>query len=361
MSLWQSTARSETEEISDEPQNLDEERQQELLDEIGQERITEMYKKMVLIRLFEERTYQVYLKRKIGGFCHIYSGEEAVAVGTFDHLDMNNDYAISAYREHGHALAAGMTPKSVMAELYGKATGCSRGKGGSMHLFNTDINFMGGHAIVGGHLPLSAGLGWKIYYREEDNVAVCFFGDGAMNQGATHEAMNLIGLYNLPVILICENNGYGMGTSVDRASAESKLYKRSQAHGIDGTRVNGLDVLEVHEAIGEAVERARDSNQPAFVEAMTYRYRGHSMSDPAEYRSDEEVEEYKEKDPIKLLAEKMKDRGWLSDDRVDEIEEEQDEVVQEAMDFADESPQPDRDEVYEDVYVEYPFHLSNKQ
>lgn len=342
-------------------ERLDEERQQDLMDELGEERLREMYREMVLIRLFEERTYQIYLQRKIGGFCHIYSGEEAVAVGAYQTITPGEDYSISAYREHGHALASGLSPKSVMAELYGKATGCSRGKGGSMHLFDDDLNFMGGHAIVGAHVPLAAGLGFKIYYREENNVALCFFGDGAMNQGSVHEAMNLISLYNLPVILICENNGYGMGTSVDRASAESDLYKRSSAYNIPGYRVDGLDVLEVYDVMSNAVERARSSNEPTFIEARTYRYRGHSMSDPAEYRSDEELEEYKEKDPIERLASKMQDRGWMGPDEPDEIEEEIDEVVQEAISFAEDSPQPDMDEAYEDVYDNYPRDLREKQ
>ncbi len=320
-----------------------------------------MYRKMVLIRLFEERTYQVYLQRKIGGFCHIYSGEEAVAVGAYECVDTDRDYSISAYREHGHALAAGMDPDTVMAELYGKATGCSRGKGGSMHLFDTDLNFMGGHAIVGAHIPLAAGLGFKIFYRQEDGVVLCFIGDGATNQGAFHEGLNLMGLYNLPVVVICENNGYGMGTSVERASAESELYKRASAYTIPGYRIDGLNVLEVYDVVNQAVEQARTQNQPTFIEAMTYRYRGHSMSDPAEYRTDEELEEYRKKDPIERFAALLKDRDWLTEEDVDSIEEEMDERVAAAIDFAEESPQPDLDEVYEDVYVSYTRDLRDKQ
>ena len=340
---------------------LDDERKDGLMKELGKDRLRRIYRKMQLIRLFEERTYQIYLKRKIGGFCHIYSGEEAVAVGSYECIEPGDDYSISAYRDHGHALASGLTPKSVMAELYGRATGCSRGKGGSMHLFDEELNFMGGHAIVGAHVPLAAGIGFKAYYREEQNVVLCFLGDGAMNQGSVHEAMNLIGLYNLPVIMICENNGYGMGTSVDRASAESDLYKRSASYNIPGYRVNGLDILEVYEVVSSAVKKARESNRPAFIEARTYRYRGHSMSDPADYRSDEELEEYKEKDPIKRLAGKLQDRGWMAEEEEDEIEEEMDEKVQEAIQFAEDSPEPEMDEIYEDVYQDYPIDLRNRQ
>lgn len=360
MAIGESTTEPATEKQAVD-QRLDDNQKQNLMDDLGRDRLRKMYRKMVLIRLFEERTYQIYLQRKIGGFCHIYSGEEAVAVGSYECINPGEDYSISAYREHGHALASGLTPKSIMAELYGKATGCSRGKGGSMHLFSDELNFMGGHAIVGAHIPLAAGLGFKSYYREEDNVVLCFFGDGAMNQGSVHEGMNLIGLYNLPVILICENNGYGMGTSVDRASAESDLYKRSASYNIPGYRVDGLDVLEVYDVMSSAIDEARESNRPAFIEARTYRYRGHSMSDPAEYRSDEELEEFKEKDPIKRLASKLQDRGWMTEDEVEEIEEEMDGKVQEAIQFAEDSPEPDMDELYEDVYADYPIDLRNRQ
>jgi len=340
---------------------IDEQQQEDFVDNLGEDCLLEMYRRMVLIREFEEKTYQIYLQRKIGGFCHIYSGEEAVAIGAFETIDTDHDYSITAYRDHGHALAAGMSPKSVMAELFGKATGCSRGKGGSMHLFDTERNFMGGHAIVGGHLPLAAGLGFKINYRENDNVVLCFFGDGAMNQGALHEALNLIGLYNLPVVLICENNGYGMGTAVDRASAESDLYRRSSAYSIDGYRVNGLDVMAVYELVSEAVERARVENKPTFIEAVTYRFRGHSMSDPAEYRTDDELEEFKQRDPIKYMAEILKDEGILADSDVESIQDEMQETVDEAVEFAEESPQPDVSDVYEDVYVDYPRDLRGNQ
>ena len=340
---------------------MDSEQQQKFVDELGDERLLEMYRRMVLIREFEETTYQIYLQRKIGGFCHIYSGEEAVAIGAFECIDTDEDYSITAYRDHGHALAAGLSPKSVMAELYGKTTGCSRGKGGSMHLFDTDRNFMGGHAIVGAHLPLAAGLGFKVNYREEDNVVLCFFGDGAMNQGSLHEALNLIGLYNLPVVLICENNGYGMGTAVDRASAESDLYRRSSAYSIDGYRVNGLDVMAVHELVSSAVERARTENKPTFIEAVTYRFRGHSMSDPAEYRTRDELENFKQRDPINYMADILIDEGIIEESDVESIQDEMEETVQEAVDFAEESPEPEPDELYEDVYENYPRDLRDKQ
>jgi len=328
-------------------------------EELGGDRLRAMYRRMVLIRRFEERTYQVYLQRKIGGFCHIYSGEEAVAVGATECIDVAEDYIITAYRDHGHALAAGMSPRSVMAELFGKATGCSRGKGGSMHLFDDALNFMGGHAIVGGHLPLAAGLAYKILYREDDDVVLCFFGDGAMNQGALHEALNLIGLYNLPVVLICENNGYGMGTAVNRASAETELYRRAAAYQIPGYRVNGLDVLSVYDLVSDAVERARAENAPTFIETLTYRFRGHSMSDPGEYRGQEELEQYKQRDPIGRLGDFLTGEGILDGDAPDRIEDEMDEVVQEALTFAEESPEPEPGELYEDVYVDYPYDLRN--
>lgn len=325
-----------------------------MVEELGRDRLLQLYRRMKLIRHFEQQAYQQYLQREIGGFCHLYTGQEAVAVGAFEALDPDSDYTITPYRDHGYALAIGLSPKEVMAELYGKKTGSSDGKGGSMHLFDPALNFMGGHAIVGGHIPLAAGLGFAINYRNESNVALCFLGDGAMNQGAVHEGMNLTGLYELPVIYVCENNGYGMGTQVERAAAEPRLYRRADAQGIPGFRVDGLDVLSVYNVVSQLFSRARETSKPAFLEVMTYRYRGHSMSDPAEYRSDSELEEYRERDPIDQLQNHLLELEVAGEEELEEIDEQVKASVQESVDFAEQSSPPDTDELYEDVYVSHP-------
>lgn len=303
------------------------------------ETLLALYRDMVRLRIFEERCYQVYLERKIGGFCHLYSGQEAVAVGMISQLT-DEDYVIAAYRDHGHALARGMSMRACMAELYGKATGCSRGMGGSMHFFDETRRFMGGHGIVGGHVPLAVGIGWKIRYRKEKAACVCFFGDGAVNQGAVHEALNLAALYRLPVLFVCENNGYAMGTAVTRASAEEELYKRAAGYNMPSLRVNGNDLFEVREVFAERLKAAKEDYEPCFIEAVTYRYRGHSMSDPGTYRSKEEVEAYKKKDPIGMVEQKLIETGYASGAEIEKIQQEARDEVADAVAFAERSPAP---------------------
>jgi pyruvate dehydrogenase E1 component alpha subunit len=309
-----------------------------------------MYRDMVLIRQFEEACPRLYSQGKMGGFLHLYSGQEAVGVGVA-HAIHQQDYMISAYREHGLILAKGTHPNAVMAELFGKATGCSRGKGGSMHLFDPAVRFMGGYGIVGGHLPLAVGMGYSVLYRETDEVVICLFGDGATNQGVFHEAMNMAALYRVPVIFICENNGYGIGTSVTRASAMEELYKKSCAYETPGLKVDGMDVLAVYEAVREAVQRAREGGGPTYIEALTYRFRGHSISDPGTYRSEQEKKIWKERDPIPNFAAFLQKEEHVDRQQIVAIDEEIEGVIAESIRFADESPDPDPEELWTDVYV----------
>ncbi|MGZ5553504.1 MAG: pyruvate dehydrogenase (acetyl-transferring) E1 component subunit alpha, partial [Chthoniobacterales bacterium] len=260
----------------------------------------EMLSLMLLIRRFEERASQQYQAQKIGGFCHLYIGQEAVVVGAVA-ATRPNDYLITAYRDHAHALARGTSPDACMAELFGKATGCSHGLGGSMHYFDKEHHMYGGHAIVGAHVPLACGLAFACKYREEDRVTLCFFGDGAINQGAFHEALNLAALYSLPVIFICENNLFAMGTSVERSTSLKEIVERAEGYDIPGCVADGMNFREVRDKLGEVVESIRKDPHPAFVEIRTYRYRGHSMSDPASYRTKEELEKYRMDDPITRL------------------------------------------------------------
>src|SRR2546426_5417529 len=269
---------------------------------------------MLLIRRFEEKAAEAYTLGKIGGFLHLYIGEEAVAVGTTSVL-RPDDYAISAYREHGHCLAKGSDPKRVMSALYGRRDGLSKGKGGSMHLFDRSTNFLGGHAIVGAHLPIAAGVGFAIKYQGGDQVIVCYFGDGAVPEGEFHESMNLAALWKLPVIFVCENNRYAMGTSLERALAETEIWKFGRAYNMPCEAVDGMDVLAIREVVGRAVERARADKSPALIEVRTYRFRGHSMRDPAGavYRTKEEVEREKLRDPIMIFAERCVRDGALTE------------------------------------------------
>ena len=308
---------------------------------------------MMLIRRFEEKAGEMYAMGKIGGFLHLSIGEEAVAVGSISML-RPDDYAISTYREHGHCLAKGSDPKRVMAELYGRRDGLSKGKGGSMHLFDKTVNFLGGHAIVGAHLPLAAGVGFAIKYRGGDQVIICFFGDGAVPEGEFHEAMNLSGLWKLPVVYICENNRYAMGTSLERALAQTEIYKFGQVYNIPSEPVDGMDVLAVRETIGRAVERARRDGTPSLVEARTYRFRGHSMRDPAGavYRTKEEVEREKLRDPIALFRTRALEVGALTDADVKAIEKDINDRVDEAVAFADASPEPPVEWLHTDIYKE---------
>ena len=308
---------------------------------------------MLLIRRFEEKAAEAYALGKIGGFLHLYIGEEAVAVGATSVL-RTDDYAISAYREHGHCLAKGSEPKRVMAELYGRRDGLSKGKGGSMHLFDRTTNFLGGHAIVGAHLPIAVGVAFAIKYRGGDQVIVCYFGDGAVPEGEFHEAMNLSALWKLPVIFLCENNRYAMGTSVERALAQTEIWKFGQTYGIPAERVDGMDVLAVRDAVGRAVARTRQQKVPALIEADTYRYRGHSMRDPAGavYRTKEEVEREKLRDPIVLFRDKILTAGLLSEADIRAVEKDVNDRVDEAVAYADASPEPPAEWLFTDIYKE---------
>ena len=308
---------------------------------------------MLLIRRFEEKAAEAYTLGKIGGFLHLYIGEEAVAVGATSAL-RPDDYAISAYREHGHCLAKGADPKRTMAELYGRRDGLSGGKGGSMHLFDKSVNFLGGHAIVGAHLPIAAGVGFAVKYQGGDQVVVCYFGDGAVPEGEFHESMNLAALWKLPVIFLCENNRYAMGTSVERALAQTEIWKFGQTYGIPAERVDGMDVLAVREAVARAVTRARQQKTPSLLEADTYRYRGHSMRDPAGavYRTKAEVEREKLRDPIVLFREKLLAAEVLSEADVRAIEKDVNDRIDEAVAFADASPEPPGESLFTDIYKE---------
>jgi pyruvate dehydrogenase E1 component alpha subunit len=306
---------------------------------------------MMLIRRFEEKAAEHYALGKIGGFLHLSIGEEAVAVGVTAAL-RTDDYAISTYREHGHCLAKGSDPKRAMAELFGRRDGLSKGKGGSMHLFDQSVNFLGGHAIVGAHLPLAAGVGFAIKYQGGDQVCVCYFGDGAVPEGEFHEALNLASLWKLPVIFVCENNRYAMGTSLERALAETEIWKFGQAYKIACEPVDGMDVLAVREMALRAVERARTDKAPFLMEARTYRFRGHSMRDPAGavYRTKEEVEREKLRDPIVMFRDRAAGAGVLTEDDVRAIEKDVNDIVDEAVAFADASPEPPDEWLFTDIY-----------
>jgi pyruvate dehydrogenase E1 component alpha subunit len=312
-----------------------------------------IYQDMVLIRRFEEKAAEGYALGKIGGFLHLYIGEEAVAVGATSVM-RPDDYAIAAYREHGHCLAKGADPRRMMAELFGRVDGLSKGKGGSMHLFDTTVNFLGGHAIVGAHLPLAAGVAFAIKYRGGDQVIACYFGDGAVPEGEFHEAMNLAALWKLPVIFLCENNRYAMGTSLERALAETEIFKFGRSYNMPSEAVDGMDVLAVREVVARAVARARADGTPSLIEARTYRFRGHSMRDPAGavYRTKEEVEREKQRDPIVLFRARALTAGWLSDDDLREIDKGVNDLVDEAVAFADASPEPPESELLTDIFKE---------
>jgi pyruvate dehydrogenase E1 component alpha subunit len=313
----------------------------------------ELLRSMLLQRRFEEKVAEAYALGKIGGFCHLYIGQEAVGTGVISLLRAD-DYVITTYRDHGQAIARGVSPRRVMAELFGRVDGCSRGKGGSMHLFDRDVNFMGGHGIVGGHVPIATGVGFAIKYRGGDQVMVCFMGEAAVNNGAFHESLNMAGLWKLPVIYVIENNKYGMGTAVERASSIKGLYRRGETYSIESAEVDGQDVFAVRDAMARALERARADYLPTLLEVKTYRYTGHSMSDAVSgtYRTKEELEEYRKRDPINLLEARMKSAGEIDADGRTKLETEVTAVVQDAWDFADQSPEPPPEALYEDVLVE---------
>lgn len=314
------------------------------------------YELMLLLRRFEEKAGQMYGMQKIRGFCHLYIGQEAIAAGCMT-ATTPDDIFITAYRDHGLAIAKGVTPKACMAELYGKATGCSKGKGGSMHFFGVQQKFFGGHGIVGAQIGTGAGIAFAEKYKGTDNVILCFFGDGAARQGILHETFNLAMLWKLPVVFICENNNYAMGTSVQRTSNVLDIYKLADAYEMPGDQVDGMIPETVHEALERAVRRAREKGGPTLLEIKTYRYKGHSMSDPAKYRSKEEMEEYKLKDPLETTLAKLKNNFGISDEEIEKINERVKNEIAEAVKFADESPYPDDDEVLKDVYAQqdYPF------
>ncbi|MBI1199089.1 MAG: pyruvate dehydrogenase (acetyl-transferring) E1 component subunit alpha [Phenylobacterium sp.] len=318
----------------------------------GKDELLKYYRAMLLVRRFEERAGQLYGMGLIGGFCHLYIGQEAIAVGV-EAAKRPGDQIITGYRDHGHMLVCGMDPKEVMAELTGRIGGSSRGKGGSMHMFSTESAFYGGHGIVGAQVPLGTGLALANWYREDGKVAFAFFGDGAANQGQVYEAFNMAELWKLPVVYVIENNQYAMGTAITRSSAETHLYRRGASFGIPGAEVDGMDVLAVKAAAEEAAEHARSGKGPYILEMKTYRYRGHSMSDPAKYRTREEVDEVrKTRDPIEHVEQMLEKNGWADEAALKAIDAEVKRIVADAAEFARTSPEPEPSELYTDVYTE---------
>ncbi len=313
----------------------------------------ELLYSMLLQRRFEERTAEMYAIGRIGGFCHLYIGQEAVSTG-FNSLLRPDDYLITTYRDHGQALARGMTPRAVMAELFGRQDGCARGKGGSMHMFDKQLGFLGGHGIVGGHIPIAAGVGFAIKYRGGDQVIVCFMGEAAVNNGAFHEALNMAGLWKLPCLFVIENNRYGMGTAIERASAVNDIYKRGASYDMPRDVVDGQDVHAVRAAAAEAIARARKDSTPTLLEIRTYRFMGHSMSDAVSgtYRTKEELEQYLKRDPIALLRQRMEADKEITADEVSAMDEEIKAIVQDSIDFAEQSPELPLEALMEDILVE---------
>jgi pyruvate dehydrogenase E1 component alpha subunit len=305
---------------------------------------------MMLIRRFEERAGEQYAKAKIGGFLHLAIGEEAAIVGCVRAM-RDTDYLISAYRSHGHTMARGTDPKAVMAELFGRVDGCCRGRGGSMHMFDAQRRFMGGYGIVGGNLPLAAGFGMASDYRETDDATVCNLGDGATNQGTFGETMNLAALWRLPVVFLVNNNQFGMGTAVERHSAVTDLQRKGEGFGVPGMRCDGMDVVDTHAMVSHALRTAREERQPVLVEAITYRFRGHSMADPEEYRTKEQVEEWRRRDPIEGFARRLAEEGVLDEGEREELDRRAQAQVGEAVEFADASPFPPPEALYDEVYV----------
>ncbi|MBP8246784.1 MAG: pyruvate dehydrogenase (acetyl-transferring) E1 component subunit alpha [Phenylobacterium sp.] len=321
-------------------------------DSMTKDSLLKFYRDMLLIRRFEERAGQLYGMGLIGGFCHLYIGQEAIAVGV-QSIKEAGDQVITGYRDHGHMLACGMDPKEVMAELTGRFTGSSKGKGGSMHMFSTEADFYGGHGIVGGQVSLGTGLALANHYRANKKVAFTYFGDGAANQGQVYESFNMATIWKLPVVYVIENNQYAMGTSIERSSSETHLYKRGASFRIPGEEVDGMDVLAVQEAARRAAAHARAGEGPYILEMKTYRYRGHSMSDPAKYRTREEVDEVrKTRDPIDHLQELLEKKGWADEAALKAIDAEVKKIVADAAEFARTSPEPEPSELYTDVYLE---------
>ena len=322
----------------------------------SKERYMFWFENMLLQRRFEEKAGQLYGQQKIRGFCHLYIGQEACSSGAATALTKGDKY-ITAYRDHGIPLALGTDPKAIMAELYGKKTGTTKGKGGSMHIFDKENGFVGGHGIVGAQIPLGAGIAFAEKYNKTGKLCICYFGDGAIRQGAFHEALNMAMTWKLPVIFVVENNGYAMGTSVARSSNVTELYTLGEAYDIPSEPVDGMSVEAIHEAVSRAAERARKGDGPTFLEFRTYRYRGHSMSDPQKYRSKEEVEEYKHRDPIEQIRAVILDNNLATAEDLEAIDKKVKEIVAESVQFAEDSDFPDASEAYTDVYAEndYPF------
>ena len=314
------------------------------------------YKDMLLWRKFEDKTSALYIQQKIRGFLHLYNGQEAILAGSIYAIDIKKDKMITAYRDHVMPIAMGVSPNHIMAELYGKSTGCSGGKGGSMHMFSKEHNFFGGHGIVGGQVPLGAGIAFADKYNENDAVTLCYMGDGAVRQGAVHEAFNMAMMWKLPVVFICENNGYAMGTSVERTANHSDIWKLGLAYEMPCAPVDGMDPVVVAESVKEAVDRARKGDGPTFLEMKTYRYKGHSMSDAQKYRTKDEVAEYQKIDPITKVLDMIKKNKWATDKEIQAIQDQVKATVKEAVDYAESSPFPSNDSLYQNVYAEeYPF------
>ena len=321
-------------------------------DAVDKDQMLQFYRQMLLIRRFEERAGQLYGMGLIGGFCHLYIGQEAVAVGV-QSVKEKGDQVITAYRDHGHMLACGMDPKEVMAELTGRVTGSSRGKGGSMHMFSVESDFYGGHGIVGAQVSIGTGLALANKYKGDGKVCFTYFGDGAANQGQVYESFNMAELWKLPVVYLIENNQYAMGTSIERSSSTVELAKRGASFGIQGEQVDGMDVLAVRDAAEKAADHARSGKGPVILEMKTYRYRGHSMSDPGKYRTREEIDDVrKRRDPIEHVAKLIEDRGWANEEALKAIDNEVRHMVTEAAEFARNSPEPDPAELMTDIYVE---------
>ena len=314
------------------------------------------YKDMLLWRKFEDKTSALYIQQKIRGFLHLYNGQEAILAGSIYAINPKKDKIITAYRDHVMPIAMGVSPNSIMAELFGKSTGCSGGKGGSMHMFSKEHNFYGGHGIVGGQVPLGAGIAFADKYNESDAVTLCYMGDGAVRQGSVHETFNMAMMWKLPVVFICENNGYAMGTSVARSSNHSDIWKLGLSYDMPSAPVDGMDPVAVAEAVKEAVDKARKGDGPTFLEMKTYRYKGHSMSDAQKYRTKNEIAEYQKIDPINKILDLIKKNKWASDKEIQAIQDQTKVIVKEAVDFAEVSPFPSEDSLYQNVYAEdYPF------
>jgi pyruvate dehydrogenase E1 component alpha subunit len=314
------------------------------------------FESMLLMRKFEEKTGQLYGQQKIKGFCHLYIGQEACAAGSVSALKKGDKY-ITAYRDHAHPLALGTSPNAIMAEMYGKITGISKGKGGSMHMFDKEVGFVGGHGIVGGQVPLGAGLAFAEKYNKTGNLCICYMGDGAVRQGAFHEALNMAMLWKLPVIFVIENNGYAMGTSVKRSSNVTELYTLGEAFDMPSEPVDGMDVEAVHTAVARAAERARAGEGPTLLEFRTYRYKGHSMSDPQKYRTKDEVEGYKQRDPVEVARKAVLDKKFATEKEIEAIEQRVAAQVEESVKFAEESAFPDASEAFTDIYQEPDYPL----